>query len=265
MTNKKRIMSSMKTCWSSFTKSICLCWPIGTEIVYTVWVRSSGALVKRYILCKYAIDFSETHWLNRMLKGETAGYEPKKKVVFLVDEIKQYINRGITTGEELQDALLTMFSFFGLARSVEIDRNLVKFKKNGSVSFTLERCSKSKVLSKTKVVIPVLGSFIPVDTMIDHLELIPDGTRLWWKWNRHQEKFAAQHLGKGYVAKLVKKITSIKWPVDGMWRLDQRAGCSWILWRLRPHSWWTCCSHSGIWWTSNSRKSCDSYGDLPAT
>ena len=62
---------------------------------------------------------------------------------------------------------------------IEIDCNLVKFKKNGSVSFTLKRCSKSKVLSKTKVVIPVLGSFIPVNTMIDHLKLILNGTRLW--------------------------------------------------------------------------------------
>ena len=44
---------------------------------------------------------------------------------------KQYLNRGLTTGEDLQNALLTVFSFFGLARSVEvieIDRNLVKFK-----------------------------------------------------------------------------------------------------------------------------------------
>ena len=37
-----------------------------------------------------------------MLKGETAEYEAKKKVVFLVDEIKQYINRGITPGEDFK-------------------------------------------------------------------------------------------------------------------------------------------------------------------
>ena len=94
------------------------------------------SLVKRYILCKYAIDFPETRQLNRILKGETAGYQPNKKNVFTLEEMKQYLSRGIMNGEDLQDSLLALFAFFGLARSVEvinISREELKFKKKTGV------------------------------------------------------------------------------------------------------------------------------------
>jgi len=46
--------------------------------------------------------------------------------------MKQYLSRGIMNGEDLQDSLLALFAFFGLARSVEvinISREELKFKK----------------------------------------------------------------------------------------------------------------------------------------
>ena len=70
----------------------------------------------------------------------------------------------------------------------------------------MERCAKSKVLSKTKVVIPVIDGFVPAEALQDHLENVPPGIRLWWKWNKNRENFAAQHLGKNYLAKPAKKI-----------------------------------------------------------